>query len=896
MKTVYVLSSTHWDREWYEPFELYRSRLVRMIDRLLEILERDSEYRCFHFDGQTILIEDYLEVRPQNAERLKKLIREGRILIGPWYTMPDEFLISGEALVRNLLRGAEICREYGVSANKNGYVCDIFGHNDQMPQIFRGFGIDAITLFRGRSGYEKDNFVWKGADGTQAIVHKLHPDYAYSQFFFVARWTAPGGEPNSDADIVRKVKEYLEREEPCFATDAVLMIDGVDHMDADGRIPKILAMLNGQIPGYRFVHSNFEDYTAAIRSRMGELERVEGCLYEVGREGVNNSVLKNVLSSQVHLKQFNDRLESRLTLRAEPLDVFFGSVASKCQNYVGKDPYDGYLRLAWDKVLKNQPHDSICGCSISEVHEDNIARYRAAEQLSELVERDLLRAFSEHITVEGPGKDGGIVIFNPCQEAFDGIAEVTLELPAGAHQNQFRIYSPEGEELPFAVVAMDSYYKHVADYGKLIEFPKFDRFTLALPVQLAPFSYTTLTCELLNSARSCEGNEWRFDKFAGFNRNISTMRTAFDTVDNGRLIVRFGADGLLTVTDRRNGRVWKDLLLLEDSGDCGDGWNYIPPRFNRELLSLGAPASFEVLCDTAEYFSARITVRLELPESGDGMARSQSLKPLTVEHDVVLRAGSPRISVTTRTVNTVSHHRLRVLFPTHLKTDRFTTLLPFRMYDWPIEKADWSSAKEADTLVNPNQGAVQLREGEDCFTLYNRGLYEVAVLPRSDTPVCLTLFRSFGNEAGKGPDEGVMGKLLGQEISAEYELDFEPISKSQAVKRANRFKTGLLSVPAACGGKPLPAAHTFAAVTGDAVLSCLRNRKIGDQEFTVVRLYDVDGKSSGRVSFDRPIAAAFACGLNEEDLSALPFEGNGFEYRLGANQIGTYAVRFQEEL
>lgn len=101
MKTVYVLSSTHWDREWYEPFELYRSRLVRMIDRLLEILERDSEYRCFHFDGQTILIEDYLEVRPQNAERLKKLIREGRILIGPWYTMPDEFLISGEALVQS---------------------------------------------------------------------------------------------------------------------------------------------------------------------------------------------------------------------------------------------------------------------------------------------------------------------------------------------------------------------------------------------------------------------------------------------------------------------------------------------------------------------------------------------------------------------------------------------------------------------------------------------------------------------------------------------------------------------------------------------------------------------------------------------------------------------------
>src|SRR6478609_7122771 len=149
MLDIHVVSHTHWDREWYLTHEQFRFRLVALIDRLLDLLDSDPSYKYFHLDGQTIVLEDYLEIRPEQETRLRAQIAAGRILIGPWYDMPDEFLVSGESLIRNLMRGHRISREFGVDPWKNGYICDIFGHIAQMPQIFNGFGIRHAVLGRG---------------------------------------------------------------------------------------------------------------------------------------------------------------------------------------------------------------------------------------------------------------------------------------------------------------------------------------------------------------------------------------------------------------------------------------------------------------------------------------------------------------------------------------------------------------------------------------------------------------------------------------------------------------------------------------------------------------------------------------------------------------------------
>ena len=148
MSTIHVVSHTHWDREWYLTFQQFRFRLVEMMDQLLALLDADPNYRTFMLDGQAIVLEDYLEIRPEREEEIRRYVQEGRLLIGPWYILPDEFLVSPEAMVRNLLVGERVCRRFGPSM-RIGYLPDPFGHIGQMGQILRGFGMDVACLWRG---------------------------------------------------------------------------------------------------------------------------------------------------------------------------------------------------------------------------------------------------------------------------------------------------------------------------------------------------------------------------------------------------------------------------------------------------------------------------------------------------------------------------------------------------------------------------------------------------------------------------------------------------------------------------------------------------------------------------------------------------------------------------
>jgi alpha-mannosidase/mannosylglycerate hydrolase len=210
MKTkVFVIPSTHWDREWVLPFEQFRYKLVRLTDRLIDILENNKEYKYFHFDGQTTVIDDYLEIRPENKERIVSLMKEGRLLVGPFRNMLDCLLPSGEAITRNMQIGLNDCKKWGAKSHKLGYTCDTFGHNAQMPQIYANFDIEHCLMLRGREGFEDDKFVWVGADGSETTVYRVHPDYNYADFYLVARWPLQCRNSTNLEEISRKItKRY----------------------------------------------------------------------------------------------------------------------------------------------------------------------------------------------------------------------------------------------------------------------------------------------------------------------------------------------------------------------------------------------------------------------------------------------------------------------------------------------------------------------------------------------------------------------------------------------------------------------------------------------------------------------------------------------------------------
>jgi alpha-mannosidase len=242
MLDIHVVSHTHWDREWYLPYEQFRLRLVALVDRLLDLLDADPSFKYFHLDGQTIVIEDYLEVRPEQEGRLRAAIRSGRLLIGPWYDMPDEFLVSGESLVRNLVRGHQISRAFG-SPMPVGYLPDLFGHVGQMPQIWRQFGLDNAILWRGFGGTNAE-YWWEAPDGSRVLMMHLPPE----GYCNATRLVFDG-----DAMMARAA-EKVAYERARTRTGQALLMNGVDHVEPHAGIPALIEKLSA-IDGQRARHS-----------------------------------------------------------------------------------------------------------------------------------------------------------------------------------------------------------------------------------------------------------------------------------------------------------------------------------------------------------------------------------------------------------------------------------------------------------------------------------------------------------------------------------------------------------------------------------------------------------------------------------------------------------------
>src|SRR5258708_24443506 len=228
-RRVNVVPHTHWDREWYEPFQTFRLRLVDLLDDLLPALEADEAYGHYLLDGQTALIDDYLAVRPEARQRLARLVRSGRVSIGPWYTLPDEFCVSGETLVRNLQRGIQQAESLG-GAMPVGYLPDMFGHIAQMPQLLRLFGFDQAVVWRGVPlAIDRTAFAWSSPDGSEVRAEYLWHGYGNGAAL-----------PNEAGALITRVRAALDDVGPALVGEFLLM-NGTDHQRPQLAVPRLIA-------------------------------------------------------------------------------------------------------------------------------------------------------------------------------------------------------------------------------------------------------------------------------------------------------------------------------------------------------------------------------------------------------------------------------------------------------------------------------------------------------------------------------------------------------------------------------------------------------------------------------------------------------------------------------
>jgi len=893
---IYVVSHTHWDREWYEDFQNYRTRLVYFLDELLDYLENTPSYKHFMLDGQTIPVDDYLELRPERRQQLERFVREGRIAVGPWYVMPDEFLVSGEALIRNLSIGFRKSRQLGSEPMKSGYVTDLFGHNSQMPQIFRGFGIGNAVLFRGFYGDGDDAEIWwEGADGSRVLGLKLDEDRSYSDFYFFLRW------PFADRNYEYEEKELLERAQHMLAykqerstTGIAIGLDGCDHVEIEPRLPWMLELLNKGGLGAEWEHTSLEQYVGELEQqleRQGDRLKVfRGEQRSPGYVGVNNSVLANVLSSRIHLKQLNQANEYLLQGWAEPWSVFAAAE--------GKPYPQAFLEEAWKQLIQNHPHDSICGCSISRVHEDMLYRFAQCQSIGERMSGESLHYIAGHIDAAALGGDHALVVFHAGQRPWQGIVEAELEWPAGASPlvanrlmqgSDFRLFDDAGREVPYQVLGVRAgSVRKWRPYRDLPRAEGVDRITLAFEASLPAFGYAAFTVKAERSEPPQAGG-YAFARHAEPVRYLGTQQAAPGRWENGRLAVEIASNGTLSVEDLQTGYRAQQLLLLEDEADVGDGWNHIAPPANEVVHSACAQASFAVVHDGPLETRLRISVLLEVPEAAapGKLARAAKRVQLPIETFITLRKGDPLLRCRTVVANHARDHRLKVLFPAAFPCSEYYTSTPFDLVRREAASPDYSRYKEKDSGIVPHNGLVALADANEEYgmAVFSKGLYEAQVRQSASShspgsTIALTLYRSTGDEVLSDGGDG--GQLL-RTLEFEYALRlFCPTSEPlpQLLQEQQHYAIDAVRTVNRKPGPPayetpyrrelsLPACRSYLELAGAAPSLAISAVKQAEDHpgALIVRLWNcADAPASGELRFHFPVASYQRVNLDEQPL------------------------------
>ncbi|HEX7277612.1 MAG TPA: glycoside hydrolase family 38 C-terminal domain-containing protein, partial [Acidimicrobiales bacterium] len=669
-RTVAIVPHTHWDREWYQPFQAFRLRLVEVLDDVLDRLEADPSIPHFLLDGQMAVVDDYLALRPENEPRLRRLAAAGRIAVGPWYVLPDEFLVSGETLVRNLQMGMERAAAFG-GAMAVGYLPDMFGHVAQMPQLLRQAGFDHAVVWRGvPTAVNRTAFWWRSPDGSGVRAEYLPVGYGNG-----------AAVPDDAKALLERIRSHEAELGALLAADAPLLwMNGGDHQRLQTHLGRVVADADDLTDDHHLEITSLAGYLAGssvkgLPSWTGEL-----------RSGARANLLMGVASNRVDVKQAAAKAERALERLAEPLSALLGPA---------EDWPAAALHLAWTEVVRNAAHDSVCACSADDVVVAVLARYAEATHLAEALTATALDAFGASLSVTGP------VVVNPSARPRGGLVELLLPGTGDIEGGQVvaaRVGSATERVIPGGQlgIVLGQVANDEAVWGGAIvgvdvadDESGFDVVLRTGPRPQGPRPDAALAATIADlyaraGARRREQIHVRVehepyrrvlvraDDVAGFGwtawsasdppSEVAPAAAGRDGNDRHTL-----ANGLVTVTvDPADGTFAIDGLagldLLVDDGDAGDTYNYSPPDAD---IAIDAPTSVTV--GVHEHGPLRAALRVvrtfEWPERLEGGRARVGARTVEVATRLELRAGERLVRVTTSVDNPCRDHRLRAWFP-----------------------------------------------------------------------------------------------------------------------------------------------------------------------------------------------------------------------------------------
>ena len=883
---VTIVSHTHWDRAWYVTFQEFRARLVRLVDRLLDMMEADSNQRVFMLDGQMAVLEDYLEVRPHRKADIQNLCRAGRLTVGPWYVLPDEFLVSPEALIRNLMLGIRMGKDFGGTA-EIGYVPDGFGHIAQLPQILRGFSIDNAIFWRGL-GEEGESlgteFKWRALDGSQVLAIWMPLGYHnISNLGYPIHW-GDTSQMEFDPELaMQQIRNAVDALLPRSHSGTVLLMNGIDHAEAEPRLSHMTALANERMKDCVFSLGTIEEHLELVRRANTRLPEFCGEL----RWGKYAEILQGVYSTRIYIKQANHRVETLLERYAEPL----AAIAWLCGGDVPAGTSD-LLWTGWHWLLKNHAHDDIYGSGIDAVHDEMAYRFNQAEQIGQIIVRDNLRQISRQ--VDFTAQTGmPVLVYNPLNWSRQEMVVATLDFEFDdPRAGNFRLVDGNGEPVPCQVLASEPVF-----WMETLKANRKQCVRVAFPARVP-------ACGIADYyVQDAPQNGASVRQTVADNTLWRIMPTG---AENRWMAFEIEADGGIRLTDKVSGGIFSGLNHFEDVEDAGDEYSYSTCAQSQTLSSRGVTAQTRLTAVGENLATFEVSRVLYIPEelNADRIRRSSKHIALPITSRVTIYRDQPGLFFETEVENSARDHKLSVIFPSRLNPAQAWVDGSFAVLPRDIDLIEVPGWIEDPTPLMHQRAFTDLSENGHGLAIFNRGLPAVEVIRASDgATISLVLLRCVGwlsrdDLSNRRVAAGPLAPAPGAQCPGKFRFEYAVFSHagdwSQVYPFAYQYTAPLLAVRADTHeglelkemnitrddpsrvraipwrrGGPIPPQISFISVDPPGlVLSSLHRSR--DGQGVIVRFYNLTGQTlQAKLHSFWKIAEAWRTNLNEEHQAPL---------------------------
>lgn len=919
-KIFHIISNTHWDREWRFPFQRNRMMLVQMIDKAIEILENNLEYRAYHLDSQSIVVEDYLEIRPENKERLTNLVKQNRLLIGPWYVLPDEFLVGGENLIRNLLLGHKVCAKFG-GVSKIGYSPFSWGQISQLPQIYKEFGINLIMFYRGVNSLDAPmaEFIWEGADGTKALSSRFSTMPRYNFYFYIYRpvihnekisdieykWTK-GGTPFHFADCVlsdedyflinpvdsyfkENLKESVEtiiiNQADDFTTPHVIWMEGHDSSGPNEKTVRIIQDIKEIFPNIDVRHSTLEEYAKLLDKSVNKenLVVVKGERRSSQFDLRSGNLYGYTTSARMYLKQKNFEAEKWLQFYAEPF--------ANLSDMLGSSISQEYLRIAWDLLIQNSSHDSIGGCSLDEIHEDMMCRYKQSIEISKGVFEQACKFFGTCIDTSKfssqvpENKQIFLTAVNPTQFKRSEVLEAIIDIPEDLDVGSLRLVDSQRNDCEIQINQITKAEPVLEQLANRPLFFKMRRYNCSILLNEIP-SIGYKTFQVLPSKNNIKSK----------GKNLIRISNGLPILENDYLKIQINRNGTFNVHDKNNNQSFENLGYFYDEGEAGHAWVNRPVK--PFINTLKQKPKINIM--QRGNLSSAVSIKYNWKIPKNRLTRKNKSEPnsfvvLPIEVIISLTKNSKKVGLKVKLNNTAENHRLRIMFPTNLNSEFSFAEGQFDVVKRPIKRIDSKNWIEQPMYDYPMHHFVDVSNKKNGCAVIVSGLKEYEVLEDSQKTIAITLLRAFTYIIQPSSKEDYSHKKGSQCLGHhDYNLAFYPhkgdwidgqvYSESLVFNNDIRlFQTGKMN------GHLTPATSFVEIHPYELIFSCLKKSE-NDNYAYVLRVYNpTEREINGEVKFLFSLNKADRVTLEEKLIeSNIQSSANGFQINIKPKQIQSF--------